>query len=291
MSPIFRNVRRLGVTVAATAATVGIVWLMRIGAQKIADGAMVEVSSAAEAPRPDREFMPRTYDLAKLVPSSLRANLGGMELASAKKRLPMPLELAMRQSSEEARAAGWEEMTMPLVYQVSTMTRFSQAFVTPDRRFVQRSFAPLVGSETMREDLVMPVGSYLELRRDMTLDEIAELHGGEVAQYIPEPLAAVRTVRPLFTQYFTHGEGGSFLVVGVSPLPVDATAAQVASAFARTGWTRSSERSGGWEKANLAASVDISPRDTGEAGADGAIVTFRISDDELLTRKDNEENE
>lgn len=288
MSAVHQNVRRLGVTVAAVAVTVGVIWLMRLGAQWIANGGLIVAGSAPRAAEPDRLPAPRVYDLETLIPSALRANLGGMELGSTKKRLPMPLELAMRQGEEEARAAGWKEMTLPLAYDIVTLETFGKTYVTPDKKIVTRTFAPLVGDETMREDLVMPAEGYLGIRRDMTLEEVAELHGREVADLIPEPLKVICTVRPLYTQFLARGGGASFLVVGVSPLPETAAATQVSAAFVRTGWTPSRERSGGWEKANLSASVKVTP--LGGAGTDGATVLFRISDDEnLTTRKENED--
>lgn len=289
MSAVRQNVRRLGVTVAAVAVTVGVIGLMRLGAQWIAGGGLIVAGVAPQAAVPDRLPAPRVYALETLIPSALRANLGGMELASTKRRLPMPLELAMRQGEEEARAAGWKEMTLPLAYDVVTLETFGKTYVTPDKRIVTRTFAPLAGNETMREDLVMPAEGYLGIRRDMTLEEVSELHGREVAELIPEPLKVVCAVRPLYTQFLSRGGGASFLVVGVSALPETAAAAQVSAAFARTGWTPSRERSGGWEKANLSASVKVMP--LGDAGADGATVMFRISDDENLTRKETEEDE
>lgn len=286
----FPYIRRIGVTVAALAVTVGVVWLMQYGAKRLVEGGSVESSSESRPAVPDRVPAPRQYDLAKLVPPALKANLGGMELASITKRMPMPLELAMKQSEAEARSAGWEEMSMPLAHRLATLVRFNAVYVTPDRRIVSRSFVPLVGSETMREDLVLPASSYMEMQRDLTLDEITELHAARIAELIPEPLSAARTVSPLFTQLTSRGDGASLIVIGFSPLNTATVAAQIDSAFRRTGWASDRERRGGWIKANLSAAVDVSPREGGP-DADGSVVTFRFSDDEVLLSGKENENE
>lgn len=280
--------RRTGVTVVALAATAGVVCLMRFCAKRLVEGGAVEAESGMRSAEPDRVPAPRRYDLATLVPPELRANLGGMEMTSITKRMPMPQELAMKQSEAEARSAGWKEMTLPLAHRLATLASFKTVYITPDRRIVSRSFAALAGSETMREDLVLPSASYLEQQRDMTIDEIVSLHGRRVAELIPEPLAAVRTVSPLYTQLTPRGGGSSLIVVGISPLRSVAVTAQLDSAFRRTGWVADADLPGAWVKANLSASYNVSPRDTGP-DADGSVVSFRISDDEvLLSRKENE---
>lgn len=288
-----QTLKRLSITIAALSATVGVVMLMRMGAKWFVDGGMLEASAQNGPVAPDRELAPHEYDLETIVPRQLRLNLSGMTLTSTSTRMPMPLELALKRSEAEARSAGWEDVSVPLSFKVALLASFGRLYITPDRRVIRRTHIALQGGETMREDLVLPAGDLLSAKRDMSMDEVSAMHGDDILRQLPEPLASVvNHTRPLYTQFTSHGDGGSaFMVVGLSQSTVMIAESQVAGAFMRHGWTKDGERKGCWIKSNLTASVNVSQRDEA-AAAEGSVVLFRFSDDEvLLTRKEKQDEQ
>ena len=282
------NVRRIGVTVVAIAATVGVVCLLRVAARALAGGFSAEATRRAETAQPSRLPAPKTYDLAALVPEDLRLNVGGMVARSERTTMPMPLEQAVQTSANEARACGWKALDLPLAYELATLRDFGGLYLTPDRRIIRRVHAPIAGGGTRREDFVLPAGALLSLDREMSFEEAAGLADEQVLARFPDVLRTVQVARPLYTQFTARDSGASFLVVGLTSWESAAVRAQIAATYARAGWTQRADLPGAWVKANLSATWDVAPR---EAGA-GSVVTVRYADDEILVnRKESEDDE
>ena len=282
------NIRRLGVTVVAIAATVGVVCLLRVAARALAGGFSVEATRRAETAQPSRLPAPKTYDLAALVPTDLRLNLGGMVAQSTKTTMPMPLEQAVRTSANEARACGWKALDLPLAYELATLRDFGGLYLTPDRRIVRRVHTPIAGGGTQREDFSLSAGARLSLDRPMSFEEVVGLADEQMLARFPEVLRTVQVAQPVYTQFNAHDTGAAFLVVGLTSWEVVAVRAQIAATYARAGWTQRADLPGAWTKANLSATWDVAPREAGE----GSVVTVRYADDEILVnRKESEDDE
>lgn len=282
------NIRRLGVTVVALAATVGAVGLMRVAARALAGGFSAEATRRADAVQPSRQPAPRAYDLASLVPADLRLNLGGMVAQSTKTTMPMPLDQAIRTSANEARACGWKALDLPLAYELATLHDFGGLYLTPDRRIVRRVHTPLAGGGTQREDFSLPAGARLSIDRPMTFEEAVGLADEQMLARFPDVLRAVQVAQPVYTQFNAHDAGAAFLVVGLSSWEEADVRKQLAATYARAGWTRRADLPGAWVKANLSATWDVAPRAAGV----GSVVTVRYADDEILVnRKENEDDE
>ena len=282
------NIRRLGVTAVALAATVGAVGLMRVAARALAGGFSAEATRRADAVQPSRLPAPKTYDLVALVPEDLRLNLGGMVAQSTKATMPMPLDQAIQTSANEARAQGWKALDLPLAYELATLRDFGGLYLTPDRRIVRRAHTPLAGGGTQREDFSLPAGARLSLDRPMTFEEAVGLANELMLARFPDVLRAVQVAQPVYTQFNAHDTGAAFLVVGLSSWEEADVRKQLAATYARAGWKRRADLPGAWVKANLSATWDVAPRAAGV----GSVVTVRYADDEILVnRKENEDGE
>ena len=279
---------RIGVTAFALAATVGLIALMRTGARSLVSGGWVGATGAYRTPTPDRLPAPRTYDLRTLIPAGLRLNVGGLEAREERRVMPMPLEQAKMTSENEARALGWERLEMPLAFQVATAGSDGELYVTRGREIVRRIHGALKTGGTLREDFILPSGTLLDVKTDLSIDDLVAMSADRVLKAMPEVIRNIQVAQPLYTQYNEHSEGASFLVNGLSPWSERELRLRLTACLTREGWTRVPELPDGWQKGNLLYVQTLSPREDGA----GTTVSARFADDEIIIkRKETEDGE
>ena len=275
------TLRKALVTAAALAATCGAVWLMRGGVRAFVEssGGILGLGTT-EPVVPDRVPAARVYDLAALVPETLRVNAGGIAMRPERRILKMPYELALEVSEAEVRAAGWTPIELPLVLAFAHEVVGERVYMKPDRTTaVCRSLVARKDGTTQCDDFVIPFGDVMGLKRDLTLDEIAARCGELVGGQLPGVLREILPGRVLYTQLNSHGDGAGFLVTTISTVGETAMRNEVARRLRRFGWTRGEDGSPVWTKQNLSVVFDIRAR----GDAFGSLVTARFSDDEALT--------
>ena len=273
------------VTAASLAAVCGVVVAMRLGVRAfVASSGLVSGSGAAPVAEPSYADAPREYDLASLVPESLRINAGGIAVRKDVQILRMPYEQAVETGEAEAEAAGWEPFTLPLTMQFAHEMRGGAVYIRPDRTIVCRSHDPRRDGTTRREDFLIPLGDIAEIRRDLTLDEIVALRGDLVAQQLPALLRDVIPGRLFYTQLTPHRAGAGFLVLALSTFDPGAVRLEAVKRMRANGWTRDEANAPGvWRRGNLTAVYDV--RDRGDGLGTFAIVRF-ADDDVIIKQKE-----
>ena len=282
------TLRKSLVTVAALAATCGAVWLMRGGARALVESSgFVFGSRSPEPAEPGRAPAARVYDLASLVPETLRINAGGIAIRPERRILQMPYEMALEVSEAEARSAGWEPLELPLALAFAHEVAGERVYLKPDRTTaVCRALVARKDGTTRCDDFVIPLGDVVGLKHELTLDEIAARRGDLVGGQLPDVVREVVPGRVLYTQFSPHAEGAGFLVTTLSTAGEASLRRDVARTLRRCGWTRGEGDSPVWTKQNLSAVFDIRAR----GDAFGSLVTARFSDDEVVvSQKGNEE--
>lgn len=279
---------RIGVTTLALAATVGIVALMRIGAQSLVSGGWIGATGSYREPTPNRLPASRVYDLTRLIPEGLRLNVGGIEAREERRVMPMPLEQAKMTSENEASALGWERLDMPLAFQVATAGLHGEVYVTRAKEIVRRVHEALKAGGTLRKDFYLPAGTLLDIKTELTLEDILAMRSDGILNAMPSVIRDIQVAQPLYTQYNEHIDGASFFVNSISPWSVQEVRLQLTSRLTREGWTRVPGMLDGWQKENLLYVQTLSPREDGS----GTVVATRFADDEnIINRKETEDGE
>ena len=274
------------VTVAALVAVCGLVLAMRWGAKEIVVSSGLGGSGSSPAVEPRYFPAPHEYELARLIPEDLKRDAGGLFVKAETTIMPMPYEQALEVSKAEAAGAGWEPFELPLTMEFAQIAVGGAFYIRPDRFFVSRSHVSLKDGTTRRDDLVFPFGDLEGARHDLTMDEIIALRGDRVGQRLPNVIRDVLVGRIFYTQFVSHQEGASFLVVALSPHGAGMVRSELRQKLRVNGWTRDEQNAPGvWRRGNLAVSYDVSAR----GDEPGSFVSARFSDDDVLLKREDEE--
>lgn len=278
MKGISENLRKAAVTAAALAAVVGLVQLMRAGAQSFAAG-----FSGEARPQPGTVTEPMTMakavDVAAAVPADLAMNMCGMTLRSTEARLDMPLEMARKVDDDTARAAGWEPLDMGLATEMAKDLSGTRLYRRPDGTLVRRRHTPLEGGGTLREDFEIPTdGVDAGETAEVNFRELATRRSRSIRDRLPAFARELSVGDPIYTQLVKRGTGSAFFVLELASADEAATTLLARAAAARAGWRPEPRLGLGWVRENLTAAVRIS-----RTGAQGdLLVSWRFADDDSL---------
>lgn len=272
------QMRRLGAVVLTLAVAVGGVWLMRRGARFVVDrfgiGGQADYADAI----PDRRPAAKTYDLARLLPERLEFNIAGLELHSIGTTLDRPLELSIAQDEQLAAARGWERIEMPLAYALAKEINGEHLYRTPNGDVKRWTYYEIAGHRTRREELTIPAASCPNLRGDESFEAVAGAQAQELRTALPGVLRDVVVGDIFHTRVLRRGTGTALHLAVLNGLDAVVTRGQVASAFARAGWTLERQGELVYRRDNLMGFANTLPREDGT----GTLVIYRFSDDEAL---------
>lgn len=276
------TMKKVAKTAVALAVTVGVVFLMRAGAQKIAAAGDVDVTFT----QPEETIVraEKVYDLGREVPKDLELNICGMNVRVRRETLPMPSDLAERVTGERAMAAGWEPVDMPLVSAMAYTHPGETLWKRPDGSYVAQRLTPQTDGTTELAEYELPLDRLPQTVPQSASEAIqsGSAAGGTIIRArLPSYLREVVGGAIYSTQKIVRNGGTAFYVTTVSSGLAGAATAAFESRALRAGWTLEPRQSGLAVKANLSVQLTAQPFD-----ADGTLISvYRFSDDENFIQK------
>jgi len=273
------QLKRVLGTAAAVVGVVGFVWTLRYGVTTLVAGWTTGSASSAtdwsKVPKP----MPRTYDLALIVPSSLHTVVGGIAAEERVTHYELPIKQVRTVSANEAKAAGWRPLAEALSVPggIRLGTDYDAFFMTREGKLVHRSFAQEPGG-ARREDFEFDIRPVSGSRELIDFDKVLAINGPQTHDQLPLVLREILPVGILMTHLIRRAGGSSFTLVAFVPFDTMIAKAQTTGALMKAGWKKVEGVDFGWARANLFATYSFSPREDGN----GTQVFVRISDDERL---------
>ncbi len=273
---------RFGTTLASVGVAVGLVALFRYGVRQFILGDGPAASTVdTKSVDPDIQMVPRRLILSRMVPRSLRENIGGFSFDNNERVEPMPMELAERIAKNQAESDGWKPLDQPAASRLSQLVFSQYHYELPDGNLIIRKFDPVDESHTRVREVRIPRPDSNVIAVDQKLSEIVTMHSAEVRAQLPSLLAEVAVGDVIRTQLMNRGRGSAFFLTTHERVSPTDHKLMIKSAFDRAGWTFQPQLNNAYVKENLCASFHTDP---GQDGS-GSIAVYRFTDDEAVMGK------
>ena len=283
------KMKRLSATFAALAVTVGVIFLMRLLVHEIVfrGGLVTGEGVYAEEP-PPLEYMPRKWDLGRLIPPELVNNIGGMPTLETFTRENAPADVVRERIAAEAEAEGLVKVELPLSVALTMPSLLgSDTYIRPDGEYrtVSVTEGKVAGTSYVTENRLPLSELAVPFAADGNpLEEAAMRCGPEMKRLLPSVIAELVDGYPIETRLIERNGGHGFHIIWYSPYPPKEAMNRFAANAAAKGWQVSVGYDGSQTPApfrllkdNLSVFCGFTPHSDGRS-----VAMARIADDENL---------